>query len=126
MYKRRIYLKDVTLYGNTYYANYFDFCGEAREALLFEVCGGDLNKLGGIEIVTTHASLDFKAPTYPNDEIEIEIAVEKYTGKKLYVEFSIYCRREKIAIGSQAFSFLLDRSPVPIPLWFIERLIKLT
>ena len=52
------YLKDTNLYGNIYFARYFEWQGVVREAFLYECLNNQLNLLNDYILVTKSASID--------------------------------------------------------------------
>jgi enediyne core biosynthesis thioesterase len=117
IYRKNIFLKDLTIYGNTYFANYIEWQGEAREALLAAIVT-DTSFLNKIKLVTISAGIKFRGEAVYGDQICIEVAPTKITLTSVELDF-IYRKGKDdrlIAEGHQRIGFTdMDGNVLPLP-----------
>lgn len=89
-YDREVYLTDTNAFGNTYFAQYFDFMGEAREEFLKFLIGDHLDTFmkSGVILLTVDASIKYMKPLFLFDRVRIYVSVKKLTKMKGELEFT--------------------------------------
>ena len=102
--------------GITHHSNYIRFMEEARMNFLSEI-GYPMTKLEteGITSPVVSVNCEYKRPTTYGDSIEIEVALEKYTGVKLFLSYIMRNPNtdEIVAIASSTHCFV-DENGRPI------------
>ena len=118
-YSKAIFLKDLTIYGNTYFSRFFDWQGEAREALLLKIMSSPSDLFNKrLKLVTLAASVKYMGEVNYGDTIIIDVIPSKITLTTIELDF-IY-RKEKegtdIAEGHQRIGFTnRDGRILPLP-----------
>ena len=123
-YSRTIYLQDITVFGNAYYASYFLWQGEGRD-LLFKEVVGDPKAIyeSGLKLVTLEASMRFTGELNLMDELHIEIYPSKITITTIELHFSFKKNKTEslIAEGHQRIGFIGKKGhPVALPKKLLE------
>lgn len=118
-YIKQVTFKDVTIYGNVYFANYFLWQGEAREAFLYELIGDQKNFLNsGLRLVTSTASMKYSSEATLMDILEIDVIPSKISMTAIDIEF-VFRKKERpeiISRGSQRIGFVDGKNEiVPLP-----------
>lgn len=73
IFEKTVYLTDTNLFGNAYFASYFDWQGMAREEFFRKVIGEDTNFFqSGIKLVTLEASIRYHQEVTLYDEVIIK------------------------------------------------------
>ena len=77
VFEKTVYLTDTNLFGNTYFARYFDWQGMAREAF-FKRLIGDFNKFmqSRIKLVTIEAHIKYHHEVTLYDEVIIKVKAD--------------------------------------------------
>jgi len=98
--------------GITHHSNYIRFMEEARMNFLSEI-GYPMTRLEeeGITSPVVSVNCEYKHTTTYSDEIEIEVALEKYTGVKLFLSYTMRNSNtgETVAVASSAHCFIDDK-----------------
>ena len=102
--------------GITHHSNYIRFMEEARMNFLSAI-GYPMTRLEeeGITSPVVSVNCEYKHTTTYSDEIEIEVALEKYTGVKLFLSCAMRNANtgETVAIASSTHCFI-DKDGRPI------------
>lgn len=102
--------------GITHHSNYIRFMEEARMNFLSEI-GFPMTMLekAGITSPVVSVNCEYKHTTTYSDEIEIEVELEKYTGVKLLLSYTMRNQNthEIVAVASSAHCFV-DEGGRPI------------
>lgn len=102
--------------GITHHSNYIRFMEEARMNFLSEI-GYPMTRLEeeGITSPVVSVNCEYKHTTTYSDEIEIEVALEKYTGVKLFLSYTMRNSNtnEAVAVASSTHCFI-DKDGRPI------------
>ena len=87
-YKRKVQYHETDKMGITHHANYIKWMEEARVAFLDSI-GLPFRKMeeGGILSPVVAVSVEYKTPSTFDDEIQVEVEVEKYNGVELSVRY---------------------------------------
>ena len=132
IFEKVVYLGNTNLFGNVYFARYFDWQGEAREALFNKTVPESLSLFkSGIKFVTIEASIKYNKETTIFDEILIKVKAENFKVTTLDLIFTYINKKtdDVIATGKQRIGFVDSNNKIiPIPerlkqAWskFIER-----
>ncbi len=91
IYKRQIYYYDTDAEGVVYYGNYLRFLEEARTKFI-EDLGYNLKKLSedGYLFAIKKQEIEYKAPIYYGEIIEIRTKVEEITPYRMRFYYEIY------------------------------------
>lgn len=119
VFSRRVYLSDTNAEGNTYFANYFEWQGMAREDF-FRVAVPDHMELlrSGIKLITVSAWMKFERETHLFDEVSIKIRTVSLKKMSMELEFTFLSEKthEIVALGGQKLAFADSEGHlVPIP-----------
>lgn len=89
-YIHRVNYYETDKMGITHHSNYIRFMEEARMNFLSEI-GYPMIRLEkeGITSPVVSVNCEYKHTTTYSDEIEIEVALEKYTGVKLFLSYTM-------------------------------------
>lgn len=122
LYRKQVFLRDITIFGNAYFANYFLWQGEAREAFLNSLTKGiDVKNL---KLVTINAMMLYKNEVHLNDIISIEVRPSNISLTTVQLEF-IFRKNNKssiIATGTQKIGFCNGAGKIlPLPSVLLER-----
>lgn len=87
-YYHKVHYYETDRMGITHHSNYIRWMEEAREFALGSIGFGltSLEKLGFTSPVVS-VECEYKRTTTYDDEIKIEVSVEKYTGVKLFLKY---------------------------------------
>ncbi len=97
--QKTVYLNDTNAEGNVYFARFFDWQGETREAYLKQTAGKEeLGSLfgSGARMLTVNASMEFYAALWLFDEVRIELT----TCKIRRASFGMIFRFFKVSDGA--------------------------
>ena len=103
-YQRKAHYHETDQMGLIHHSNYVKWMEEARIAFMDEI-GMSYRGLEerGIVSPVTGISVEYKKPTYFDDEVEISVCVAKYSGVKLEIAYSMY-DRTKDELAAEAVS----------------------
>jgi len=93
IYKTKAYLKDINVFGTTYFARYFDWQGEAREDFFQIVPGHEKLMTSGIVLTTKNASIEYKQSVRLFDEVIIEVTTDNVKKLSFELIFRYYIKR---------------------------------
>ena len=114
-----VYLKDTNLFGNAYFASYFDWQGKAREEFFRKIIGGEKSFLTtGIKLVTIEASMQYKKEVTLFDEVQVRLRVDniKVATFELFFTYINKKTSDIIATGKQKIGFAdSSYNVIPIP-----------
>ncbi len=115
-YIHKINYYETDKMGITHHSNYIRFMEEARMNFLSEI-GYPMTRLEeeGITSPVVSVNCEYKHTTTYSDEIEIEVVLEKYTGVKLFLSYTMRNSNtgETVAIASSTHCFI-DENGRPI------------
>jgi len=119
IYEKTVYLGSTNMFGNVYFARYFDWQGEAREAFFNETLPGSLDMLkSGIKFVTIEAYIKYEKETIVFDKILIKVRVENFKTTTFDLIFTYLNKKtgDLIATGRQKIGFVdTNNKVIPIP-----------
>jgi acyl-CoA thioesterase FadM len=119
IFEKVVYLGDTNMFGNVYFARYFDWQGEAREAFFNKTVPDSLIIFkSGIKFVTIEASIKYNKEAIVFNEILIKVKAENFKITTLDLVFTYLDKKtgELIAIGRQKIGFVDSNNKViPIP-----------
>ena len=103
-YQRKAHYHETDQMGFIHHSNYVKWMEEARVAFMDEI-GLSYRNLeeGGIVSPVTSISVDYKRPVLFDDELEISVSVNKYSGVKLEIGYAIY-NKTKDELAAEAVS----------------------
>ena len=111
VYTRTAHYHETDQMGVVHHANYPKWMEEARVAFLDElgVSYGAMESAGVFSPVV-HLSIDYKRPARFDDEVEVQLAIAKYTGVRLEVGYTFFnrTRNELCATAASAHCFVKD------------------
>ena len=117
-YVHKVNYYETDKMGITHHSNYMRFMEEARMNFLSEI-GYPMTRLEkeGITSPVVSVNCEYKHTTTYNDKIEIEVVLEKYTGVKLFLSYTMRNSNtnEIVAIASSTHCFI-DEGGRPIAL----------
>ena len=119
IFEKTAYVGSINLFGNVYFARYFDWQGEAREAFFNKTVADSLFLFkSGIKFVTIEASIKYYKEITIFNEILIKVKAEnfKITTFDLVFTFTNKKTKQLIATGKQKIGFVDSANKViPIP-----------
>ncbi len=119
IFEKTIYLGSTNLFGNVYFARYFDWQGEAREAFFYKTVPDSLALFkSGIKFVTIEAHIKYVKETTAFDNIIIKVKAENFKITTLDLVFTYLDKNtgSLIALGKQKIGFVDSNNKViPIP-----------
>ena len=103
-YLRKAHYHETDQMGFIHHSNYVKWMEEARVAFMDEI-GLSYRSLeeGGIVSPVTSISVDYKRPVLFDDELEISVSVNKYSGVKLEIGYAMY-NKTKDELAAEAVS----------------------
>ncbi|MFA5894000.1 MAG: acyl-CoA thioesterase [Candidatus Margulisiibacteriota bacterium] len=119
VFEKTAYLHDTNLFGNVYFARYFEWQGMAREEFFRQVMPNIQQFLkSGIRLVTIDASMQYKKEVTLFDQVLIKLAVDnlKISTFDLIFTFVNKNTNDVIATGKQKIGFtdaLYKVIPIP-------------
>lgn len=117
-YIHKVHYYETDKMGITHHSNYVRWMEEARVKFLDEIGYGyaQLEK-DGISSPVIGIECSYKAPTTFDDEIEIAISIEEYTGVKLVINYIMKNKKNggEVMLGKSKHCFL-DGTGRPINL----------
>jgi len=124
IFEKTVYLTDTNLFGNTYFARYFDWQGMAREAF-FKQLIGDVSKFlqSHIKLVTIEAHIKYHHEVTLYDEVIIKVKAENIKIATADLSFTYVNKNTKqlVAEGRQKIGFVDPSGKViPVPRQLIE------
>ncbi len=121
VYDRSVYLPDTNAEGNAYFARYFDWQGETREAYLKQGITREEYKAmlrTKTRLVTVKASNEYHKPSWLFDEVRIRMTTRNIRHASLEMVFTIFNKLtgELTARGFQELAFQNRRGRlIPVP-----------
>jgi acyl-CoA thioesterase FadM len=119
VFEKTIYLGNTNMFGNVYFARYFDWQGEAREAFFHKTVPDSLAFFkSGIKFVTIEASIKYNKETTVFDEVIIKVRAENFKITTLDLIFTYIDKKTGglIAMGKQKIGFVdANNKVIPIP-----------
>ena len=116
IYTHKVNYYETDKMGITHHSNYIRFMEEARMNYLSEI-GYPMTRLEeeGITSPVVSVTCEYRHPSTYSDEIEIEVALEKYTGVKLFLSYTMRNSKtnEIVATASSTHCFI-DENGRPI------------
>lgn len=128
-YPRQAYLTDTNFFQNVYFAQYFDFMGEAREDLFKHLVGEHFSSMvqGGIGLSTINCSISYKHELQPYDRFEILVRVAEIKKIRVRLTFQYVLSSTAVdcALGEMEICFTKDGEPIPVPEFVLGRVREL-
>lgn len=129
VYEKQVLVKQTNFFGNTYFANYIEWQGEAREKFFLEHPNAEMflqNNLH-LKMITHSLHHRFLANTYFGDKIRIEItskAILKHSFILIF-KYSNVKNNQAIGEGWQKIGFYDEKikSLCPVPQIFLDLLL---
>ena len=127
VFERVVYLTDTNAEGNAYFARYFDWQGETREAYLKQGITREEYKTmlrTKTRLVTVKASNEYYKPSWLFDEVRIRMTTRNIRHASLEMVFTVFNKLtgELTARGIQELAFQNRRGRlIPVPP-FIRRI----
>lgn len=116
--KKRIYYHDTDAGGVVYYANYLKYMEEVRTEFL-ETRGIFIKELAGkgILFVVAHQEIDYKAPAFYGDVLEISVKINRISAVKLEYTHEVRNQKNELICTGKAVLVCVDNQikPQPIP-----------
>ena len=116
IYTHKVNYYETDKMGITHHSNYIRFMEEARMNYLSEI-GYPMTRLEeeGIASPVVSVACEYRHTSTYSDEIEIEVVLEKYTGVKLFLSYTMRNSRTKeiVATASSTHCFI-DENGRPI------------
>jgi len=126
IYKKKVLIKQTNLLGNTYFSNYIDWMGEAREELflIHPAARAFLEKHMNIFMITHTLHHRFLESSFFGDQIRIEVTTKDILDYSLIIVFRYLNEANEKLIGDgwQKICFW-DRQtdkPCKVPLIFLD------
>lgn len=128
IFEKVVYLTDTNLYGNTYFARYFDWQGMAREEFFKQIVGDYSSFLKtGIKLVTIEAYLKYWRETTLFDNVIIKVTLENIQVATFELHFTYINKKTEqlVAEGKQKIGFVDSSNKViPIPQFLKDSWLK--
>lgn len=116
--KKRIYYHDTDCGGVVYYANYLKYMEEARTEFLAEK-GILIKELvsQGTMFVVAHQEIDYQAPAFYGDILEISAKITNISTVKMEYEHEVRNQKGQVVCIGKAVLVCVDKQikPKPIP-----------
>lgn len=97
MMKKRIYYHDTDHSGAVYHANYLKYLEEARSEFLEERGFGVKRLLDeGVGFAVRRQEMEYKAPAFYNDTLEIKISVKEFTPYRIVFAYTLHNQEGKL------------------------------
>jgi acyl-CoA thioesterase FadM len=126
VFEKTVYLGDTNMFGNVYFARYFDWQGQAREAFLNKTIPDSISVFrAGIKFVTIEASLKYNKEALLFNEIAIKVRAEniKITTLDLIFTYINKANQDIIATGKEKIGFVdTNNKVIPIPQILLDSL----
>jgi len=91
MMKKKIYYHDTDHSGAVYHANYLKYLEEARSEFLEERGFGVKGLLDkGIGFAVRRQEMEYKAPAFYNDTLEIKLWVKEFTPYRIVFAYTLH------------------------------------
>ena len=132
IYEKQILLKQTNLFGNTYFSNYIEWQGEAREKFLLEHPKAEefLNSNRMLKMVTHSLYHRFQDNTFLGDKIRIELTSKEILKHSFILVFEYFNVKNNKLIGSgwQKIGFFDEekQSLCPVPQIFLDLLLPVS
>jgi acyl-CoA thioester hydrolase len=112
--KTRIYYHHTDCGGVVYYANYLKFLEEAR-TLYFEQRGLVMQELikKGILFVVSRQEIEYKAPAFYGDELEVRTTIVKTGFAKIEFEYEIVNQNSTLICKARSVLACVDSALKP-------------
>jgi len=111
----KVYYEDTDAGGVVYYANYLKFLERARTEALFTI-GFNNKKIKedyGALIVVKSCNIEYKKPSYLEDELKIRSFVKSVT-KTSIVMFQFITRDEELIVEAKVHLVFVDKDGKPM------------
>lgn len=121
VYQRTVYLPDTNAEGNVYFARYFEWQGEVREAYLGQGISKEEYRalvVTKTRMVTANASMDYARMLWLFDNVSVRMTTRNIRRASLEIAFAFFNAGtgELVARGTQQLAFQNRRAQlIPIP-----------
>lgn len=118
-FEKTVYLTDTNLFGNAYFASYFDWQGMAREEFCRQVIG-ETNAFfkSGIKLITIEASIKYHHEVTLFDDVSIKVKPTNVQRTTFELTFAYLNKKtgQLVAEGKQKIGFVDSNNKIiPIP-----------
>jgi YbgC/YbaW family acyl-CoA thioester hydrolase len=128
IFEKTVYLGDTNMFGNVYFARYFDWQGEAREDFLNKIIPNSLSIFrSGVKFVTIEASVKYNNEALLFNEIAIKVRTDNIKITTLDLIFTYINKKSQktLATGREKIGFVDSNNKViPIPQVILDSLKK--
>lgn len=119
IFEKTVYLTDTNIFGNAYFASYFNWQGMAREEFFRQVIE-DINKffLSGVKLVTIEAYIKYHNEVTLFDEVIIKIKPSNVKISTFDLIFTYLNKKTGLLVaeGRQKIGFVdANNKVIPIP-----------
>lgn len=119
IFEKTVYLTDTNLFGNAYFARYFDWQGMAREEFFRRIVGEEqMDSMRGIKLVTIEAHIKYHSEVTLFDEVVIKVRPDKIKTTTFNLTFTYINKKtgDIVAAGEQKIGFVDAAGRIiPIP-----------
>ena len=111
----KVYYEDTDAGGVVYYANYLKFLERARTEALFTIGFNNKKIKGdyGALIVVKSCNIEYKKPSYLEDELKIRSFVKSVT-KTSFVMFQFITRDDELIVEAKVHLVFVDKDGKPM------------
>ena len=109
VYSRKVHYHETDQMGVVHHANYPKWMEEARVAFLDQLgVSYRAMEAAGVFSPVVSLSVEYKRPARFDDEVEVQLAIAKYTGVRLEVGYTFFnrTRNELCATAASAHCFV--------------------
>ena len=113
----KVYYEDTDAGGVVYYANYLKFLERARTEALFTIGFNNKKIKGdyGALIVVKSCNIEYKKPSYLEDELKIRSFVKSVT-KTSFVMFQFITKDDELIVEAKVHLVFVDKDGKPMRL----------
>ena len=111
----KVYYEDTDAGGVVYYANYLKFLERARTEALFTIGFNNKKIKGdyGALIVVKSCNIEYKKPSYLEDELKIRSFVKSVT-KTSFVMFQFITKDDELIVEAKVHLVFVDKDGKPM------------
>ncbi len=128
IYEKQVLLRQTNVFGNTYFLNYVEWQGEAREKFIFEHPSARLFLKNNqyIRMITHSLYHRFLNNTFFGDSVQIEVTAKEISRHSFILVFEYFNERhDMIGEGWQKIGFYDEKQQMlcPVPQIFLDLLL---
>jgi len=112
--KVKIYYHDTDCGGVVYYANYLKYLEEARSEY-FEERGLIIKDMlkDGIGFVVARQEVDYEAPAFYGDVLEVDSRISRSTGVRMEFEHTVKNQRQQLVVKAKTTLVCVNKNLKP-------------